>query len=115
MSSETRDADLEFIKDNWGRLSATAWKGFQQKGKGAVFIHTAGGTQLDSPQTKLTIVYAGEQGSADWGPVVKRMLEEYDPAKQVVFYIGQKHDKRVYRLGMKPYPPAAYKQLQNEP
>jgi len=107
MDSLTQDNDLEFIKLHWKRLANVAWRGHQQKGRGAVFIYTGDVESLDVPIGQLRILYISKKLVPDIGPKLKRMINEYNPREQIVFQIGEKQEKRLYRLRMKPFPPDA--------
>ena len=114
---KTRDDQIEFLRMNGVRVSASAWNGFQDKGRGAVCVLSELENEVlrtvpfefmpkkDAPKLLKPWV-----GSREW-----KMVESYDPEVEiVVFFLWKGQDGGTmidsYKIRSNPGPPAAAEQ-----
>lgn len=113
---ESRESHAEFIKINWPVAAAFAWQQYQKQGRGCLVVDVAeskdpprGESYLFGESQAAYVPYRGVRATGD--PDVKRMVKEYDPAREVVF-VFLRLDKGMSRYRVRipnqPSPPEAY-------
>lgn len=119
---ESRESHAEFIRTNWPVAAAFAWQQYQKQGRGCLVVDVTkskdpppGESYLFGESQAAYVPYQGVRATGDLD--VKRMVKEYDPAKEVVFVLlrldGGVSSCRVH-IPNQPSPPEAYEQLKRE-
>lgn len=119
---ESRESQAEFIRINWSVAAAFAWQQHQKQGRGCLVVDVTkskdpprGESYLFGKSQAAYVPYQGVRATGD--PDVKRMVKEYDPAKEVVFVLlrldGGVSSYRAH-IPNQPSPPEAYEQLKRE-
>ena len=119
---ESRESHAEFIRTNWPVAAAFAWQQYQKQGRGCLVIDVTkskdpppGASYLLGESFAAYVPYRGVRATGD--PDVKRMVKEYDPAREVVFmFLRLDGGMSSYRVHIRnqPSPPEAYEQLKRE-
>ncbi len=119
---ESRESHLEFIRINWPVAAAFAWQQYRTQGRGCIVFDVAkakepppGESHLFGETFGAYIPYKVVRTAEDAD--VKRMVEEYNPRREVVFvFLRTDGGVSSYRLHIQnqPSPPKAYKTLKRE-
>jgi hypothetical protein len=114
---KTREQQIDFIRLNGVRIAACAWNGFQEKGRGMIFVPS----DLENeslrvcpfdfmPETDASKLLKPWAGTREAG-----MVETYDPNIEVVIcFVRKAEEDRTdidsYRFKTRPAPPDAAEQ-----
>ncbi|NET04453.1 MAG: hypothetical protein F6K16_06900 [Symploca sp. SIO2B6] len=123
MSSQEID-DQALLANNSQLIAALAWQGYQQEGRGVVFIDTTATipSQIKSSDcSQISFIYFGENGFLSRGDLkiwldtsIGSRLQEYDPTKEVLCLICNPLKIRFVRFHPQSVPPPqAYQKLKN--
>jgi len=109
-SSQQRNKDLAYIKDNWLQIAAAAWAGYQPEGRGVTVVDCL---KTFPVATGLghAIRYVSLRHIPPGADYERRMALIYDPEIEVVVTLVQASSEDTYRLASpRLTPPAAYAQ-----
>jgi hypothetical protein len=110
---KTRDDHIEFLKLNHLSVAATAWNGFQEKGRGVIVV------LCDQHDEMMRTVPFDFMPEGDLAKMIKpwkgskegKMISDYDPEKEVVIMFArsqwERHDTSCYRFPTPTPPPVA--------
>jgi hypothetical protein len=111
----TPEQHRQFIADNWDHLAAVAWWGYQQEGRGFINVNVTAVPDGLAPGERVgpCVLYVSAkrlagQSMAFPNPAVHRLVEQYDPEREVLTFFhweegaGERHDG--YRMASLPAP-----------
>lgn len=107
-SSQQRNKDLAYIRDNWLQIAAAAWAGYQLEGRGVTVVDCL---KTFPVATGLghAIRYVPLRHVPHGADYERRMALDYDPEIEVVVTLVQASSEDTYRLANpRLTPPAAY-------
>jgi hypothetical protein len=107
----------QLIANNIELVSATAWEGYQQAGRGVIFID---GGMVDSLETVPgnPMSYVSDQHMVEneggWpSPDMAGVVSKYDPESEMIIVIKWRGEVGIYRLRSPIAPPVAFEHLKH--
>ncbi|NEP01190.1 MAG: hypothetical protein F6K58_21525 [Symploca sp. SIO2E9] len=116
--------DQAILANNSQLIAALAWQGYQQEGRGVVFIDTTSKTSSQPPSSycrQISFIYFGEKAFLTQEDLktwldtsIGDQLQEYDPTEEVLCLICNQLKIRFMRFQPQSVPPPqAYQKLKN--
>ena len=114
---KTRDSQIDFIRINGPLISACAWRGYREKGRGMICVLSDLHNELleqvpfdfmpESDASKLIKTWYGTKEA--------RMVSSYEPETEVVICFVRQRDPETtdvdaYKIKTRPTPPVAAEQ-----
>lgn len=111
VSLRSQDSHLEFIKINWSNLAALAWAGYNQFGRGALFLLER---HINCGKTEVGYAAAADMLKAVSSSLALcSMINDYNPEREIIVAVARRNNTfSAYCASTKPWPRVAWEREQ---